>query len=153
MVLLYIQQDREYIQVRRRGRFDITKDEASSPAHFKARIAEMQERMIWGLALHGYEYDASRGFEIRGPEEHVEYSKSSTPDPGPPSFPAEYVNDSEKMAEWERAEKARTARHAGSVHADEIVDYIIVGTFKKPTGKFFKSHQTKAIGIMTDNLA
>lgn len=97
----------------------------------------MQERMIWGLKKKGYEY-VDNGFEIRGPEEHISFSTDTESDPGPDSMPTDL--DPEKLEKWERAERARVARKLRDDATDvDLVDYILVATFRKPTEKIFHS--------------
>jgi hypothetical protein len=127
-VLFYVQNDREWMLVRRRGRFSVPRDCVHSPAHLEAAIREAQERMIAGLKkTHGLEY-VDHGFDLRGPLPHLSFSEDTDPDPGPAAMPD--PRDVEAWERWERAERARLARLAGE--AVEMVDFELVASFRAP---------------------
>jgi len=132
-VLFLVQNDREWVLVRRRGRFSLPRDCAASPAHLEAAVRDAQERMIAGLKkTHGLEY-LDEGFELRGPLPHIVFSEDTDPDPGPDAWPD--PRDVEAWQRWERAERARRARQAGE--AVEMVDFELVATFRAPVPREF----------------
>lgn len=124
--LFYVENDTEWMQVRRRGRFAIERAAAASAPHLLAAISDMQERMIAGLQKVGFEYvDKPDGWEVRGPLPHYEFSQSASIDPG--TMPPD-PRDVDRLRAWERAEKARMARRVG--RAEEMVDYELVAPFR-----------------------
>lgn len=136
-MLFLVQDDAEWIAVKRRGRFSIETDAAASEPHLLASIKDMQERMIAGLAKAGYEYmdGGLQGFEIRGPLPHIEFSDDVSADPGsPPPDP----RDVDHFNAWERAEKARTAHKLGE-NVDRI-DFELVAPFRHRIPKQFHWH-------------
>jgi hypothetical protein len=122
--------DAEWKLCRRQGRFSIPVECAASGQHLRAAVRQYQEKMITDLTKQGYVL-LDKGidtFEIKGPLEHIQYSDSVDPDPGPEGAPD--PRDLEAMRRWERAERARTALNAGLKNQHGMVDYRIVATFR-----------------------
>jgi len=132
MALIHIQDDARYIPVRRAGRFSIEREAAGSPAHLEAAVAEMQERMIAGLASKGYAY-VDHGFGLEGPLPHLEFAEDARADPGPGARP-----DPRDLAAWARFERAERARVARKLDEEmELVDYVLTATFVRRAVRTF----------------
>lgn len=124
-MLISVQNDREVMRVKRRGRFAIEVAAAASPAHMEAAMAEMRDRMLEGLGKQGFRY-VGEGWTF-ALEDHVDYSEDASADPGSASQPD--PRDLNAWAAWERAERARVARKMGLEVA--MVDVIMITVFER----------------------
>lgn len=138
--LFYVQNDAEYLLIRRRGRFAIERACAESPAHRMAAVKRAMGRMLRSLALRGFEYVNDGRVEVRGPMPHIEYSEDVSTDPGPLAAPP--LLDLAAHERWERAEKARLARggdgDGGQSRVSDLVDFRIVATFRKRAQRTYR---------------
>ncbi|MDE2096664.1 MAG: hypothetical protein KGL39_05400 [Patescibacteria group bacterium] len=134
MSLVLMQTDGVYELVRRRGRFDVERECAEDPSHFRAAVRDAQERMIEGLRKRGFEW-VGPDWEISDPMPHLDFAQSTDADPGPSGMPD--PRDTEKMLRWEEAEKARVARKVNPKAVD-LVDFFLVSTFKVRKPQYLK---------------
>jgi hypothetical protein len=141
-VLIIARPDGEFVKVRRHGVFAIERDRAEAPGHLAKAVEYAKKRMIFGLAQKGYEYvdeadGPGTGWEVRGPLAHTEFSDSDRPDPGPAVPPPNL--DPDRLAEWSRQERERTALKF-DIAGKELVDYELVASF-------LRRHQPEAVFI------
>lgn len=139
MTLFYVQNDAEYLLIRRRGRFAVERACAESPTHRLAAVKRAMEKLVRSLASRGFEYVNDGRVEVRGPMAHIDYSEDVTVDPGPLAAPP--LLDLAAQARWERAEKARQAQDVN--RTAELVDFRIVATFRKRTGRTYRQSVTE----------
>jgi len=128
-LLLKVRPDRQFVPVKRCGRFKVTCDEAASRGHMLAKLKAMQEQLIVDCDKRdGLEFWDKYGFEVRGPLDHIEFSADDTPDLGPAAMPD--PRDLAEMEHWRKAEETRMALNAGE--DIDYVDFEVVGVFKRP---------------------
>lgn len=132
MSLFYVQNDTEYVRVRRHGRFSLDRAWAESVPHRRASIRNAVAKMIGNMERMGYEYVDDGQLEVRGPLEHLEFSEESLPGPVEPPHPLDVAG----LERWDKAGQAqKQAMHARDRLARELVDFQLVMTFqlKVPT--------------------
>jgi hypothetical protein len=128
--LVYVRGDKVVDRIKRHGRFAVPEACARSEVHFKAALKQYMRKMVRGFELtHPHYRLVNDGFEWRGPLPHIEFSDSSTPDPGPLAAPD--FRDVEASERWERAERSRKARVVGDHDDQDLVDFQIILVFER----------------------
>lgn len=135
MPLFVVQEDKEYVLLRRRGRFTLEAAQAADGRHRAAAVKAARQKMIRDMARRGYDYVADGRDELQGPEPHLAFSEDDRPDHAHLAAPD--PRDLSAQARFEREEKNRQAKDVPV--AENLVDFRLVLTFRKATGSSYRT--------------
>ena len=120
---------REWVEVRRRGRFTVPREVALDPRRMLAATQEAQEQFIKGMKLQGLLY-IDKGFEVEGPFAALDFSGDTTPDRGPEDQPPD-LRDTAAVVAWEEQGRRLAAKREDYGAAN--LDFVLIGHFWRQT--------------------
>lgn len=142
MSLLVVQNDCEYVQIRRRGRFSMERAQASDPRHRALALKLAKEKMARDLGKRGFAIVNDGRDELQGPLPHLSFSEDDRPDMAHLAAP-DWL-DLPAQQQWEREEKGRQAKDMPAL--GDLVDFRLIITFRKATGVSYRSLVASAGG-------